>query len=135
MDKDRPMSEPPIGPEDNLESLFAAEESAIVDAGFSQRVMTGVKGGGAWRKAAIYGAGLAGAGFAVGGITEMAPALRIAEWFGGVTASVNASVNSAVSSVDLAHAGTTMPDSIQLGIVAVIAGVSFLIAAVATQSR
>jgi hypothetical protein len=98
MDEDRPMSGPE--PEDQLDRLFAQEEAAIRDEGFTANVMANAKGGGRWRTPAIYGAGLAGAGFAVGGIAEMAPHLRIGEWFAGVTASMT----TAVQNADLSHA-------------------------------
>jgi hypothetical protein len=129
MDEDRPMSGQE--PEDQLERLFAQEETAIRDDGFTARVMDNARGGGRWRTPAIYGAGLAGAGFAVGGIAEMAPHLKIGEWLSGVTASVT----TAVQNADLAHAAQNVPDATQLAIVAVVAGISFLVAAVSAQSR
>jgi hypothetical protein len=127
MDEDRPMSEP----EDNLEKLFAADEAAIRDEGFTARVMEDVKVTRQWRRPVIYGAGAIGAGFAIGGISEIAPRLKTVEWVTGITDSVRASA----AQVDLSHAAQTTPDAVQFAVVAVIAGVSFLIGAVALQSR
>jgi hypothetical protein len=127
MDKDRPMS----GPEDNLEKLFAADEAAIKDEGFTARVMQDVKATRQWRRPAIYGAGAIGAGFAVGGISELAPHLKLLEWFTGLTNSVRASA----AQVDLSHAAQTTPDALQFAIVALAAGTVFLVGALAVQSR
>jgi hypothetical protein len=127
MDKDRPMS----GPEDNLEKLLAADEAAIKDDGFSARVMQDVKVTREWRKPAIYGAGAIGAGFAVGGISELAPHLKLLEWFTGVTDSVRSSA----AQVDLSRAAQTTPDALQFTIVALAAGAVFLVGAIAVQSR
>src|SRR5690349_6857136 len=91
VDEDTPMS----GPEDNLESLFAAEEAAIRDDGFTAGVMQDVKSANRWRRPAIFGAGFIGAGFALGGLTELGPRLRLAEWFGEARAAVDASVGQA----------------------------------------
>ena len=62
MYKDGPMSQEP---EDKLERMFAAEEAAIRDDGFTQLVVERaerVDKGVMLRRTAIYGAGLAGAG-------------------------------------------------------------------------
>jgi len=127
VDEDTPMSEP----EDNLEKLFAADEAAIRDEGFTARVMDDVKATRQWRRPVIYGAGAIGAGFAIGGISEIAPRLKTVEWVTGITDSVRASA----AQVDLSHAAQTTPDAVQFAIVAVIAGISFLIGAMALQSR
>jgi hypothetical protein len=127
VDEDTPMSEP----EDNLEKLFAADEAGISDEGFTARVMNDVKTTRQWRRPVILGAGAIGAGFAIGGISELAPRLKMEEWLTGVTNSVRASA----AQVDLTHAAQTTPDAVQFAIVAVLAGVSFLIGAMALQSR
>ncbi|HEV7691241.1 MAG TPA: hypothetical protein VGO52_10475 [Hyphomonadaceae bacterium] len=118
-------------PEDNLEKLLAADEAAISDEGFTARVMDDVKTTRQWRRPVILGAGAIGAGFAIGGISELASRLKMDEWLTGVTNSVRASA----AQVDLTHAAQTTPDSVQFAIVAVLAGLSFLIGAMALQSR
>src|SRR5690348_13977707 len=96
VDEDTPMSEPRNpGPEDSIEGLLAADEAAIKDEGFSARVMEDVKTVNRWRRPAIFGAGFIGAGFALGGLTELGPRLRLAEWFGEARAAVDASVGQA----------------------------------------
>jgi hypothetical protein len=128
MFEDGPMSQKP---EDGLERMFAAAEAAIRDDGFTQRVVEQVERadkGVLWRRTAIYGAGLAGAGFAVGGIFEMAPHLpKMSGWFDGVV--------SAVSTAGVEDAVQNASDATQLAIVAVLAGVTFLVAAVTLQNR
>jgi hypothetical protein len=80
------------------------------------------------RRTAIYGAGLAGAGFAVGGIFEMSPHLpKMSGWFDGVVG--------AVSTVRVGDAVQNASDATQLAIVAVLAGITFLIAAATLQNR
>ena len=118
----------PPEPEDQLERLLAAEEAAIRDEGFTQRVVDHADKDLVRRRTAIYGACLAGLGFAIGGIVEMAPHLpNISGWLDGLASSVNsASVQEAVRGAS---------DATQLGIVAVLAGLSFLIAAVTLQNR
>ena len=115
-------------PEDQLERLLAAEEAAIGDDGFTQRVMDRADKDLVRRRTAIYGAGLAGLGFAIGGIVEMAPHLpNISSWLDGLVSSVtSASVQEAVRGAS---------DATQLGVVAVLVGLSFLIAAVTLQNR
>jgi hypothetical protein len=118
----------PPEPEDQLEKLFAAEEQAIHDDGFSQRVVERAGKGLAWRRTAIYGAGLAGLGFALGGIVEMTPYLPdIAGWFEGLSNSVR--------TANLGGAVQGASDATQLAIVAVVAGVTFLVTAFSLQSR
>jgi hypothetical protein len=125
MFEERPM---PPEPEDDLERMFAAEEAAIQDNGFTQRVMEHSGKIAARRRTAIYGAGIAGFGFAIGGITEMAPHLpKVSGWLDGVTNVI------APTNVSAAVQGAS--DATQLAIVAVLAGLTFLITAVAVQSR
>ncbi len=129
MDKERPMA---AEPDNQLEAMFAAEDAAILDDGFSQRVMDRGEQSYRWRRTAIYGAGLAGAGFAVGGIVEMAPHLRLAEWLSGLTGAVSGAVQNA----NLPGAAQNASDTALLAIVAIAAGFTFLLAAMAsTQSR
>ncbi len=118
----------PPEPEDELESLFAAEERAIRDDGFSARVVERSRKSTAVRQLAIYGSGLAGLGFAVGGIVELAPHLTgMSSWIDGVVASVE--------SVNLAGAVQGASDSALLVIVALTAGITFLLSAVTLQNR
>ncbi len=115
-------------PEDGLEKMFAAEESAISDDGFSRRVIERTGRELAWRRTAIYGAGLAGLGFALGGILEIAPHLPdVSAWFGGVTSAVQLS--------DLSGAVQGASDATQMAVVAGLAGLTCLIAAVSLQNR
>ena len=121
----------PPEPEDQLERLLAADEAAIKDDGFAEHVMA--RAGEAdtallWRRTAIYGAGLAGSGFAVGGIVEMAPYLPdFSSWIDGLAGSL--------SSTSVQDAVRNASDATQLAIAAVLAGVTFLIAAVTFQNR
>jgi hypothetical protein len=126
MFEERPM---PPEPEENLEQMFAAEEAAIRDDGFTQRVMEQAGNTIAWRRTAIYGAGVAGFGFAIGGITEMAPYMsKMTGWLDGVT--------NAIATANVAESVQSASDATQLAIVAVVAGLIFLVTAVATvQSR
>ena len=119
----------PPEPEDNLEQMFAAEEAAIRDDGFTERVMEQAGKTTAWRRTAIYGAGIAGFGFALGGITEIAPHLpKMTGWLDGVM--------NAITTASVAGAVQSASDATQLGIVAVLAGLIFLVTAVAAaQSR
>jgi hypothetical protein len=125
MFEDRTM---PSEPEDQLERLLAADEAAIGDDGFTRRVMDSADKGLMRRRTAIYGAGLAGLGFAIGGFVEMAPHLpNMTGWLDGLVSSVNsASVQEAVRSSS---------DATQLAIVAVLAGVTFLVTAFTLQNR
>jgi hypothetical protein len=126
MFEERPM---PPEPEDNLERMFAAEEAAIHDDGFTRRLMEQAGKTTAWRRTAICGAGIAGFGFAIGGITEMAPYLpKITGWLDGAT--------NALATANVAESIRGASDATQLAIVAVIAGLIFLVTAVAAvQSR
>jgi hypothetical protein len=128
--KEPGMSMDPSEPEDGLEQLFAAEEAAIRDDGFSARVVERAgrsERGISLRRTAIYGSALVGAGFAVGGIVEMAPHLPdMTGWW--------SSAGSAVASVS-SNAAQGGADPAVLVIAAVVAGVTFLVAAVSMQSR
>jgi hypothetical protein len=118
----------PPGPEDELERLLAAEEQAIRDDGFSGRVAERAGKGTALRQFAIYGSGLVGLGFAVGGIVELSPVLtNVGSWFENVTR--------AAQSIDVQGSVQGASDGIQLAIVAVVAGITFLVTAVSLQNR
>lgn len=109
---------------DDLERMFADEEAAISDDGFSSRVMEQAPGGFGWRRTIVYGAGMAGFGAAVAGIMEMSPYLpNVSGWFGGVSNALR---------------GEAVPDPSNpalLVIGALVAGVTFLALAVAAQER
>jgi hypothetical protein len=128
MHEEHPM---PPGPDDQLERLMAAEEVAIHDNGFTRRVMDNagaVDKAIMWRKTAIYGAGFAGFGFALGGIVELTPHLpNIAGWFDSAV--------SAMSAARVEEAVIGASDATQLAIVAVLAGITFLVTAVTLQNR
>ncbi len=129
MYKDGPMSQEP---EDKLERMFAAEEAAIRDDGFTQLVLERAEQadkGVMLRRTAIYGAGLAGAGFAVGGIFEMAPHLP------KLSVGWADSMASALTATSVEEAVRGASDGTQLAIVAVLAGITFLITAVTLQNR
>jgi hypothetical protein len=118
----------PPEPEEKLGRLFAAEEQAIRDDGFSERVAERAGKGTALRQFAIYGSGLAGLGFAVGGIFELAPILtNVGSWFENVTR--------AAQSIDVQGTVQGASDGMQLAIVAVVAGITFLVTAVSLQNR
>lgn len=114
---------PPEQPDD-LERLFSADEAAINDDGFTKRVLEQAHAGIGWRQTIIYGAGMAGFGAAVAGITKMAPYLpKMPDWWGGV-------------STQLQNAPSIDPTNPAVMIsAAVVAGVSFLALAVAMQER
>ena len=118
----------PPEPEDELEGLFAAEELAIRDDGFSERVVERAGKGTALRQFAIYGSGLAGLGFAVGGIVELSPYLpNFAGWFENAA--------QAARNIDVRDTVQAASDGMQLAAVAVIAGITFLLTAVSLQNR
>lgn len=116
----------PREPEDDLERMFAAEEAEIADDGFSHRVAEQTKQARPWRSAILLGAGFAGFGFAVGGIVEAASQLP-ADWYSGFSAEMTAA--------RLGEAVQQASDPAQLAIIAVVAGISFLVAAMAVQAR
>ena len=117
-------TQPPEQPDD-LELMFAAEESAIRDDGFTARVMDQAHSGGlGWRRTIVYGAGMAGFGAAVAGIVEMAPHLpKMSGWWPEVSAALQSTPDAASSS------------SMLLVAAAVAAGISFLTIAVVAQER
>jgi hypothetical protein len=117
-------------PEDELERLFASEEAAIRDDGFTQRVVEMAAQQGAWRRTAIYGAGMAGFGMAVGGIAEMTPHLPVLD-FSKWTETMNSAAQEVSAGASLQGAS----DSTLLALTAVVAGVTFLLTAVAIQAR
>lgn len=120
----------PDDPDDDLvERLLAAEEAGIRDDGFSARVTETAGKASGRRSFILYGAGLMGFGFALGGIVQLAPKLPpIRGW----TTTVAASLNTAVSDVTpmLQGGGTA-------GIIAIaaVAGLVFSAIAVAAQGR
>lgn len=123
MFKDPGMTIQPPEQPDDLERLFAAEEAAIRDGGFSKRVVEQARGGIGWRRTAIYGSAMAGFGVAVAGIIDLAPYLpNMTTLWSGV-----------VSDVQAAAAPTG--NGALLAIAALVAGVSFLLVAVTAQDR
>jgi hypothetical protein len=116
-------TQPPERPDD-LERMFADEEAAIHDDGFTSRVMTHAQGGFGWRRTIIYGAGMAGFGAALAGIMEMSPYLpKISGWLGGLSHAVQ---------------NTPTPDPSNPAVLiigALVAGVTFLTLAVVAQER
>ena len=109
--------------DDALASMFAAEETAIRDDGFSRRVMQKADHGIGWRRTAVYGAGMAGFGVAVASIIDLAPHLpAMTGWFDGVSAELRA-------------VGQGGFDPMLITVAAVIAGVSFTLVAVFAQER
>ena len=109
--------------DDALASMFAAEESAIRDDGFSRRVVDQAHDGIGWRRTAVYGAGMAGFGVAVASIIDLAPHLpAMTGWVDGVSAG-------------LRDAGQGTIDPTLITLAAVIAGVSFMLVAVFAQER
>ncbi|HVY89777.1 MAG TPA: hypothetical protein VG942_12965 [Hyphomonadaceae bacterium] len=128
MFEERDMPPEPTDPHDDLEQMLAADEAAIGDEGFSARVMEGVGRTRNWRRTAIYGSALAGLGFAFGGIVQMAPHLpKLAPAMDTAMGAMR------TASVTTAWHGAS--NEAQLAVVAVIAGISFLLAAVASQAR
>jgi len=108
--------------DDALASLFAAEEAAIKDDGFTKRVVEQAHDGISWRRAAVYGAGMAGFGVAVASIVDMAPLLPdMSGWWNNLSGELR-----------LADQGSF--DPMMITIAAVIAGAS-LCAAVLVQER
>ncbi len=116
---DQPANDPERfddGGDDALASLFAAEETAIRDDGFTKRVVEQVNDGIGWRRTAVYGAGMAGFGVAVASIVDMAPLLPdLSGWW------------STISS-ELRVAGQGSFDPTMITIAAVVAGASMCLA-------
>lgn len=107
---------------DELASLFAAEEAAIRDDGFTKRVVEQAHDGIGWRRTAVYGAGMAGFGVAVASIIDMAPLLPdMSGWWNNL-------------SDELKLAGQGSFDPMMITIAAVIAGASLCLA-VLVQER
>src|SRR5262245_54367949 len=119
----------PTEPEDDIERLFAEEEAAIRDDGFSRRVVDQARPARPWRQTILYGSGFAGAGFAVGGIVQLySKAPPVTTWLPDVSSAVQG------AAAETTFSGTL--DGVQLAGVAVAAGITFLIAAVAAaQTR
>lgn len=119
----QPPERPEEPGEDALARMFAEEESAIRDDGFSRRVVERAHDGIGWRRTAVYGAGMAGFGVAVASIIDLAPHLpAMSGWIDGVSSS-------------LREAGQGTFDASSLTIAAIVAGVSFTLAAVFVQER
>ena len=118
----------PPEPDDQLERLLAAEEQAIRDDGFSARITERAGRDVIRRRAAIYGASLAGLGFAVGGLFELGPHLTgFTNWIDGVSASVE--------SVDLTAAVQGASNGVLLIGAALAAGITCLVTAFTLQNR
>ena len=106
--------------------MFAAEEAAIRDDGFSARVMDQAHG------AALAGAarssmapGMAGFGAALAGIMEMSPLpAEMTGWWGGLS-----------NAVQSGGCARSIQPACCWSLAALVAGVSFLALAVAAQER
>jgi hypothetical protein len=110
--------------DDGLERMFAAEESAIRDNGFTARVVEKAHSGVGFRRTIIYGAGMAGFGAALAGIMEMAPHLpKLTGWWPGVSSALQNSAAPDVSSPTF------------MIVAALAVGAGFLALAVASQER
>jgi len=109
--------------DDMLERMFAAEEAAIKDDGFSKRVTEKARGEFSWRRRIVYGAGMAGFGVALASIIDMAPYLpKLSGWVDGLSG-------------ELRQAGQGALDPLLLTAAAVVAGVSFMLVAILSQER
>lgn len=118
----------PPEPDDQLESLFAAEERAIRDDGFSRRVAERAGKDLIRRRTAIYGASLAGLGFAVGGLLELEPHLTgLTRWIDSTLASVE--------SVDVSGVVQGASNSTLLIVAGLAAGITCLVTAFSLQNR
>jgi hypothetical protein len=128
MFKGSAMSEPP--PErpdepgdDQLARMFAAEEAAISDDGFSKRVVEKARDEISWRRRIVYGAGMAGFGVALASIIDMAPHLpKLSGWVNGLSSGLRQAEQGAL-------------DPLLLIVAAVVAGVSFMLVAILSQER
>ncbi len=110
--------------DDGLERMFAAEESAIRDNGFTARVVEKAHSGVSFRRAILYGAGMAGFGAALAGIMEMAPHLpKLKGWWPGVSSALQTSAAPDVSNPAF------------MIVAALAVGLGFLGVAVAAQER
>ena len=124
----QPPEWPPEGGEqpgdDGLARMFAAEEAAIRDDGFTARVMEKTHAGVGFRRTIIYGAGMAGFGAALAGIFEMAPHLpKLTGWWGGVSSAMRIDAAPDVSNPAV------------MIIAALAVGSAFLMLAMVTQER
>ena len=124
----QPPEWPPEGAEqpgdDGLARMFAAEEAAIRDDGFTARVMEKAHDSFGFRRVVVYGAGMAGFGAAVAGIIEMTPHLpAMTGWWGGVSNALQAGAAPDPSSPAF------------LILAALAAGATFLTLAVVAQER
>ena len=118
-----PPEQPEEPGDDALARLFAAEESEIRDDGFSRRVTENAHDGIGWRRTAVYGAGMAGFGVALASLIDLAPHLpAMSGWVDGVSSGIR-------------EVGQGTFDATSITIAAVIAGVSFTLAAVFAQER
>lgn len=109
---------------DDLERLFAAEETSIRDDGFSQRVVEQARGGNGWRRTAIYGAGMGGFGVAVASLVDLAPYLpNMSGWWNGLLGEVRGA------------AAAPVADTTLLVAAAIVAGLSFMLVAMVSQGR
>ncbi len=118
----------PPEPEDQLEKLFASEEQAIRDDGFSARVEELAARGTILRQFAIYGSALAGLGFALGGIVELGPYLP------NMTGWIESAIT-AVESVDIDGAVQGASNGALLVVAALAAGITCLLTAFSLQNR
>lgn len=119
---DQPANDPERfeenGGDDALAAMFAAEEAAISDDGFTKRVVEQAHDGFSWRRTAVYGAGMAGFGVAVASIIDMAPLLPdMSGWWNNLSG-------------ELQLAGKGSFDPMMITIAAVIAGASMCVAVV-----
>lgn len=129
----------PDRPEIDLEALLAADEAAIRDEGFSARLaaeaarMPARPRASGVRRFVVYGAGITGFGFAVGGLVEMSPYLPkmtgVWEKTRALASTANADLSAGLSG-QLAGGGMPM-----LAMVAVAAGLVFSVLAMASQAR
>ncbi len=124
----QPPEWPPEGDEqpgdDGLERMFAAEESAIRDNGFTARVMDKAHSGVGFRRTIIYGAGMAGFGAALAGIFEMGPHLpKLTGWWGGVSNAIEIGV------------APDLSNPIVIIVAALAVGATFLTLAMVAQER
>jgi hypothetical protein len=117
-------------PEDGLEALFRQEEAAIRDDGFSARVAGQVSRAQRFRNLVIYGAGMAGFGVAVGGISKFAGAHPLqVNWMAPVDNARDLVAGGGVFET-LSSAGPMW-----MVVAAAAAGVGFFLVSVLTQER
>lgn len=121
-------------PEDRdtqLESLFAAEEVAIQDDGFTRAVMAGTRRTPYVRRAALYGAGMAGFGVAAGSLSELAQRFPgLSSWAEQARTEVTLDATAIDLQSAIANAGVS-----PLVIAVLLFGVTISLAAVVFQGR